>query len=328
MEHDVRYQIFISSTFDDLRGERNDVIQSLIRFGFIPSGMELFPSTNEEQFEYIKKQIDLSDIVVVILKGRYGTGYTEQEYDYATSIDKPVLVFVYGPFNTIQSNLLDAEDDKRTRFISFRNRVRTSRLVSSWNDSNDLQLNIIQSINSYVRDHPNIGWVKQDTILDRSVTDKLLKDNIELNKKIEELSASQANDNILSDDDIIILPIRGNNGKTSELSFTCNEVIRQFWSDFISGVFDPRLDELIGGWIRIKVGFYPSNESISELKNTITIQLEALGILDHYIEDYDHQVSEYESFLVKNCPCWIIRGDSYRKALYALSLKKTNKNAV
>lgn len=327
MNRDVRYQIFISSTFNDLENERKDVIKSLIKFGYIPSGMEMFPSTDEEQFEYIKKQIDQSDIVVIILKGRYGTGYTEREYDYAISVGKPVLAFVYGPFGSIPLDLLDEEDVDRKRFIEFRNKVRDSRLVPSWNDSNELQLNILQSIDSYITDHPNIGWVKLDTLLDRSVIDDLLKENIELKKRVDELTASQTSDDILSGDDVITIPIKDNNGTQSVLDFTCNEVLRRFWSDFVSGVFDPRLDELISDWVKEKAGLCPSYGTISELKNIIIIQLEALGILDHYLADYDYHVSEDESFLINDCLGWIMRGEGLRKALYSLSIKKSNKDS-
>ena len=54
----------------------------------MPSGMELFPAANEEQWNWIKKVIDASDYYIVILGGRYGSisentgmSYTEMEYN-------------------------------------------------------------------------------------------------------------------------------------------------------------------------------------------------------------------------------------------------------
>lgn len=38
-----RYQIFISSTFNDLNKERNLIIQAILRAGYYPAGMEWFP---------------------------------------------------------------------------------------------------------------------------------------------------------------------------------------------------------------------------------------------------------------------------------------------
>lgn len=50
-----RYQVFVSSTFADLKEERRHVIQALMEMDCIPAGMELFPATDEEQWEFIKK---------------------------------------------------------------------------------------------------------------------------------------------------------------------------------------------------------------------------------------------------------------------------------
>ncbi|WP_226914286.1 MULTISPECIES: DUF4062 domain-containing protein, partial [Psychrobacter] len=88
---DKRYQVFVSSTFADLKNERSNVIQTLMEMDCIPAGMELFPALDEEQFEFIKKVIDDSDYYLLIIGGRYGSlsnegiSYTEMEYDYAIS---------------------------------------------------------------------------------------------------------------------------------------------------------------------------------------------------------------------------------------------------
>ena len=68
-----RYQIFISSTFNDLEKERMLLAQNILRKGYYPAGMEWFHGIDEEQFEYIKQVIDDSDYYVLILGGLYGT---------------------------------------------------------------------------------------------------------------------------------------------------------------------------------------------------------------------------------------------------------------
>lgn len=52
---DKRYQVFISSTYTDLKDERQNVTQALMEMDCIPAGMELFPAVDEEQWEFIKK---------------------------------------------------------------------------------------------------------------------------------------------------------------------------------------------------------------------------------------------------------------------------------
>ena len=95
-----KYQIFISSTYNDLVEERKKAADVILTAGCIPAGMENFVATDDEQFTVIKKVIDLCDYYVLIIGGRYGTvnpqtgkSYTEMEYDYAIEKKIPVLVF-------------------------------------------------------------------------------------------------------------------------------------------------------------------------------------------------------------------------------------------
>ena len=96
----TRYQVFISSTFKNLESERDAIIKTTLRANCFPAGMELFPGIDEEQFEYIKQIIDVSDYYVVILGGLYGTmasdglSYTEKEFDYAKSNGKKIIALI------------------------------------------------------------------------------------------------------------------------------------------------------------------------------------------------------------------------------------------
>jgi hypothetical protein len=53
---DKRYQVFVSSTYADLKEERQYVIQALMEMDCIPVGMELFPVADEEQWKFIDKK--------------------------------------------------------------------------------------------------------------------------------------------------------------------------------------------------------------------------------------------------------------------------------
>lgn len=45
----VKYQIFVSSTYEDLKDERNEVIKACLNMGHIPVGMEMFNAADEKQ---------------------------------------------------------------------------------------------------------------------------------------------------------------------------------------------------------------------------------------------------------------------------------------
>jgi len=97
---DKRYQVFVSSTYDDLREERQEVIFALLELDCIPSGMELFPAADEDQWTVIKEVIDDCDYYVVIIGGRYGSlhssgkSFTQMEYEYAVSKQHPATGWV------------------------------------------------------------------------------------------------------------------------------------------------------------------------------------------------------------------------------------------
>ncbi|MGB7319270.1 MAG: DUF4062 domain-containing protein, partial [Planktotalea sp.] len=113
-----RYQVFISSTFQDLQGARQEVSQALLRADCFPAGMELCPAADEEQFEFIKTVIDQSDYYILISAGRYGSihpktglSYTEMEYDYAVETEKPVIRLLHkDPFNELKGESIEQTD--------------------------------------------------------------------------------------------------------------------------------------------------------------------------------------------------------------------------
>lgn len=81
---DVKYQIFVSSTYADLVDERRSVIESVLNLGHIPVGMEAFQASDDTLWDYIKRRIDDSDYYVLIVAERYGLelkgkSYTQME---------------------------------------------------------------------------------------------------------------------------------------------------------------------------------------------------------------------------------------------------------
>ena len=99
--YEKKLQIFVSSTFTDLKEERQAAVEAILKSGNIPAGMELFTAGDKSQLETITRWIDDSDVYCLILGGRYGSiepttgnSYTEVEYDYAKSNNKPLFAIV------------------------------------------------------------------------------------------------------------------------------------------------------------------------------------------------------------------------------------------
>lgn len=62
-----KYQVFVSSTYQDLIEERQKVIEALLGKNCFPVGMEYFPAANDDQFTVIKKLIDRCDYYILII---------------------------------------------------------------------------------------------------------------------------------------------------------------------------------------------------------------------------------------------------------------------
>lgn len=183
---DKKYQIFVSSTFVDLKEERQAVLTAVQEADDIPSGMEMFPATDEEQFNFIKKVINNCDYYVVIIAGKYGSlaedgvSYTEKEYDYAVSQKIPVLAYVRKE-DAITERETDAT--KIQKLAHFKEKVQTGRIVRQWNNKQDLVYSVIISLNKEKSEHPAIGWVRANQVM----SNENLVELSQLRKEVSEL---------------------------------------------------------------------------------------------------------------------------------------------
>lgn len=163
---DKRYQVFVSSTYADLKEERSEVIKTLMQMDCVPAGMELFPAMDEEQLEFIKKVIDDCDYYLLIIGGRYGTvtkegiSFTEKEYDYAVSKGLKVVALIHGKPEQIPSGKTDDSATARKKLDAFRERTKKGRLVQFWTKIDELPGKVAVSMMATIKNYPAIGWVR------------------------------------------------------------------------------------------------------------------------------------------------------------------------
>ena len=182
-----KYQVFISSTYEDLKEERAAVTQCLLDNNCIPVGMEQFPASNMSQMEYIEKMLDDCDYYILIIGGRYGSldddgvGYTEKEYNYAQQKGIPVMAFVNLHPEKLPNE--KCEHANIEKFKAFRDRVRNAKkLVKGYSDIGDLKANVVTAVNAAIREYPGIGWVR--------ATDLLQEENLEMGNNVVALSST------------------------------------------------------------------------------------------------------------------------------------------
>lgn len=182
------HQVFVSSTYEDLREERQEVMQALLELDCIPSGMELFPAANDDQWTLIKRVIDDCDYYLVIVAGRYGSmgpkkkSYTQMEYEYAVSKNKPVIAFLHANPSDIPAGKTEQAEDGKKRLKEFCE-VLKQKVVRTWSSPEELGSVVSRSIVKLRQTNPSAGWVRADELIEDLAAPEILK----LKKQIEEL---------------------------------------------------------------------------------------------------------------------------------------------
>ena len=185
---EVRHQVFVSSTYEDLREERQEVMHALLELGCIPSGMELFPAANEDQWSTIQTVIDECDYYILILGGRYGSigpdgvGYTEKEYRYALEQGKPVLSFLHGKPGALSADKTEGTDEGKKKLQAFR-KLAQKKLCKTWTTPEGLGAVVSRGLTNLQRRHPAVGWVRGDLVPSKGASEEILS----LRKKIDQL---------------------------------------------------------------------------------------------------------------------------------------------
>lgn len=214
---DKKYQVFVSSTFEDLRKEREEVTKGILDAGHIPAGMELFGGTGEV-IDIIKRWIDDSDIYMLLLGGRYGTmyedegmSYTQWEYEYAKSVNKPISIILLS--NTLlHKNAIELGEnivfetkfkEQYSEFVDLATK-KDFRIVV--NDRNEIKGAVYAQLNKIITEefakYNLTGWIKADSVIrdwNKMTMKQLEEQNAELlsnyienyyNMKVNDLSYS------------------------------------------------------------------------------------------------------------------------------------------
>jgi len=154
----------------------------------------MFPSADEEQWEFIKREIQSSDYYVVIVAGKYGIlatdglSFTEKEYDFAIEIGKPVMGFLFHNLDDLKGSQLEETPAAKEKLGLFRDKVKRGKLVKFYKNSDELKTHVWQSVSHAFNLRPQEGWVRGKN--SRRIED--LEEITGLQKRIIELESENA----------------------------------------------------------------------------------------------------------------------------------------
>lgn len=187
----------MSSTYTDLVHERESIIKAILEMYHIPIGMEMFSAEDEDQWEIIRRTIEVSDYYILILGLRYGSktsdgiSFTQKEYEYALEKKIPILAFVMDDTVSLSK---DKRDDDLSDIIKFRELVLTnSKMAQFWETKDQLIKNVSISLMKQIMQKPGVGWIRGDTANAGEALSKelsaLSKENRELRERVAELES-------------------------------------------------------------------------------------------------------------------------------------------
>jgi len=296
---DKRYQVFVSSTYADLKQERQRVIQALMEMDCIPAGMELFPAADDEQWAFIKRIIDDCDYYLIIIGGRYGSltpegiSYTEKEFNYALERGLKIVALLHEEPDSIPVNKSDIDPALRQKLKAFRDKVATNRLIKFWKNADELPGMVALSLSKTIKTYPAVGWVRASSVASQDMLieiNELRKENNELRTKLSNLEPSVVEEAEDIADFDTNLTINGEIQRQSGYSFysaawTSTLTWRKLFSLLAPYLMDHPSDQTVASILAKVIADSDSVAGSSPKLNdqqfkTIAIQLKALGLVD------------------------------------------------
>ena len=190
MPSETRYQIFISSTFNDLEIERKEVIETIVDIGHIPIALERFSASNESDLQVINKTISQSHIFLILIGHRYGElipgkeiSFTELEYNLAKENRLLILPILLkdDDVNNLRSELKDTIDKDRKeilnhdKFWEFRKKI--SQFRTYWKKGQSIKFKVAMAIYENIQNCTKPGFVDASKSKDLSFLESAAKND-------------------------------------------------------------------------------------------------------------------------------------------------------
>lgn len=287
-----RYQVFVSSTYDDLREERSKVMQKLLEMDCIPAGMELFPAADDDAWTLIQNVIDECDYYILILAGRYGStddsgmGFAEKEYRYAVEKGKPVVAFLHSSPGKLVADNCEKTEKGRKRLEAFRELAR-KKICRFWSNADELAAVVTVAMVHSMSRNPGIGWIRGDQL----PSDEILLETIHLQKRVVELEQqlkeyedgpSPGTTHLAQGKDRVGLVFDSRRSPSISIETDWDTIIDAIARDLLRSVFESHIAETLATAFKESIDEHRNAHDYvylsPESREVIRIQLRALGI--------------------------------------------------
>ncbi len=148
-------RIFISSTWEDLRPEREAVEKALHRLHDTAfAGMEYFGSRPERPQEVSLAEVDRSHVYIGIFAHRYGSGITEAEYRRALERGIPCLIYFKDESVPVPPVYTERESDRLAKLEALKRELKAHHTVSTFKSPDDLATQVVADLHNFLGSAP------------------------------------------------------------------------------------------------------------------------------------------------------------------------------
>lgn len=268
-----KFQIFISSTYEDLKEEREAVQQEILQMQHFPIGMEMFSAGDSGQWEIIKDTIDSSDYYVLIIGHRYGSldkegiSYTEKEFDYAKKKNIPTLAFVRNRNAPVTNDKRENDPEMNRKLDLFIDKAK-DYMCEFWENKEDLLRRILKALPKEFDRIERPGWIREDHAIVSKLKSELASCNEENKKLNEELKILWRNSEEIKPDIHLVI----NDNENLELELKNEEDFANLRNDF---------EKLFLSDVPFLLKSYVSQEEMDEYNNNLPCKED----IDEYIKE-------------------------------------------
>ena len=162
-----KYQVFISSTFNDLKKERLAAQEAILKTRNLPVGMEQFSASERKQWDLIVEDIDNSDYYVLIIGRKFGSevpgegiSWTQKEFRYAIEKGIPVLAFIKDKTAKTSKSFIEKNPKYKKKLEEFIKEVESHSTVGYWKTSDDIKFLVAVALERAIKEIARPGWVR------------------------------------------------------------------------------------------------------------------------------------------------------------------------
>ncbi len=173
---DKRYQIFVSSTFQDLAKQRKQAIEAILERRHIPMAMEGFSASHENDLIVIQNAIAQSQVYVLILGHRYGDivpgrniSFTELEFEYAEEHRLRILAFILNDREIEERrSKLNPDNDRDANELNHREQLKRfharvgAHSKKVWSDEDQFKAHVLNALMDELPKIDRPGFIRED----------------------------------------------------------------------------------------------------------------------------------------------------------------------